>query len=132
MSEENKEFVRKFLSTMDAQEWDAFREMMAPEHKFHSPFGPPMGRDEHIGIDRDFFKSFHGVKHHILDLVAEGDKVAIRGKTTMMHKEKFQGIPPTGKHIELHWLDIMRIKDGKNAEEWLSMDLMGFMQQLKV
>ena len=43
----------------------------------------------------------------------------------------FQGIPPTGKHLELRWLDIMRIEDGKNAEEWLSMDLMGFMQKLR-
>ena len=130
MSEENKEFVRKFLSTMDAQEWDAFREMMTPEHKFNSPLGPPMGRDEHVGVDRDFFKSFDA-KHHILDIVAEGDKVAIRGKTTMVHRGEFQGIPPTGKQIELHWLDIMRIEGGKNAEEWLSMDLMGLMQQLE-
>lgn len=131
MSEENKEFVRKWLSTMDAQEWDAFREMMAPEHKFNSPLGPPMGRNGHVSVDRDFFRSFDA-KHHILDMLAEGDKVAIRGKTTMVHKGEFQGIPPTGKHIELYWLDIMRIEDGKNAEEWLSMDLMGFMQQLKV
>ncbi len=130
MSEENKEFVRKFLSTMDAQEWDAFREMMTPEHKFNSPLGPPMGRDEHVAVDRDFFKSFEA-KHHILDIVAEGDKVAIRGKTTMVHRGEFQGIPSTGKHIELHWLDIMRIEGGKNAEEWLSMDLMGLMQQLE-
>ncbi len=78
-----------------------------------------------------FFKSFEA-KHHIFDMVAEGDKVAIRGKTTMVHRGEFQGIPPTGKHLELHWLDVMRIEDGKNAEEWLSMDLMGFMQQLKV
>ncbi len=129
---ENKEFVRKFLRTMDAQDWDTFRDMIAPEHTFHSPFGPPMGRDEHIGIDREFFQSFHDVTHHILDMVAEGDKVAIRGKTTMVHKEAFHGIPPKGKPFELHWLDMMRIEDGKNAEEWLSMDVMRFMQQLKV
>ncbi len=40
MTEKNKEFVRKFLSTMDAQDWDAFREMMAPDHKFQTPLGP--------------------------------------------------------------------------------------------
>jgi predicted ester cyclase len=129
MSEENKQFVRRFLSTMDAQEWGAFAEMMTPDHKFHSPLGPPMGRDEHVRLDQDFFKSFDA-RHHILDMVAEGDKVAVRGKTTMVHRGEFQGIPPTGKSIELPWLDIMRIEGGKNAEEWLSMDLMGLMQQL--
>jgi predicted ester cyclase len=130
MSEENKEFAQRFLSTMDAQEWGAFREMMAPDHKFHSPLGPPMGREKHVEVDRNFFRSFDA-SHHILDMVAEDDKVAIRGKTIMVHKGEFQGIPPTGKHIELHWLDIMRVEDGKNAEEWLSMDLMGLMQQLE-
>ncbi len=130
MSKENKEFVRKFLSTMDAQDWDAFREMMVPEHKFNSPLGPPMGRDEHVGVDRDFFNSFDAT-HDILDMVAEGDKVATRGKTIMVHRGEFLGIPATGKHIELHWLDIIRIEGGKNAEEWLSMDLMGLMQKLE-
>jgi predicted ester cyclase len=130
MSEKNREFVRKFLSTMDAQDWGAFREMMTPDHEFNSPLGPAMGREEHVGVDRDFFKSFDA-RHQILDMFVEGDKVAIRGKTTMVHRGEFQGIPPTGKHIELHWLDIMRIEDGKNAEEWLSMDLMGLMQQLE-
>jgi len=130
MSEENKAFVRKFLSVMDAQAWDDFRDMMSPDHTFHSPLGPPVGRDEHVGIDQDFFKAFDA-QHHILDLVAEGDKVAVRGKTTMVHRGEFQGISATGKHLELPWLDIMRIEDGKNAEEWLAMDLMGFMQQLQ-
>ena len=64
-------------------------------------------------------------------IMFEGNKVAIRGKTTMLHKGEFQGIPPTGKYLELLWLDIMHIENGKNAEEWLSMDLMVFMQQLK-
>ena len=129
MSEENKEIVRKFLRTMDAQDWDAFRGMMAPEHKFNSPLGPTIGRDEHVGVDRDFFNSFDAT-HHILDMVAEGDKVATRGKTAMVHKGEFLGVPATGKQIELDWLDIMRIEGGKNAEEWLSMDLMGLMRQL--
>ncbi len=31
----------------------------------------------------------------------------------------------------MHWLDIMRIEDGKNAEEWLYLDLMDLMQQLE-
>lgn len=130
MSEENKEFVRKFLGTMDAQDWGAFRELMAPEHKFNSPLGPPMERDEHVEVDKEFFKAFDA-RHHILDMVAEGDKVAIRGKTTMVHRGEFQGIPPTGKDIELPWLDIMRIEDGRNAEEWLSMDLLCLMRQLE-
>ena len=130
MSKENKEFVRKFLATMDAQDWDAFKELMAPEHRFHSPLGPPMGRDEHVDVDKDFFRAFDA-RHHILDMVAEGDKVAIRGKTTMVHRGEFQGISPTGKQIDLPWLDIMRIENGVNAEEWLSMDLMGLVHQLQ-
>ena len=34
MTEENKEFVRKFLNTMDAQDWDAFREVVSSQQKF--------------------------------------------------------------------------------------------------
>ncbi len=55
------------------------------------------------------------VRHHVEadDLVAEGDKVAVRSHFTGTHTGEFQGVPPTGKHVKVDSFDMFRIAGGK-------------------
>ena len=68
----------------------------------------------------------------IVDMVAEGDKVAIRLSVTGNHKGEFQDIPPTGKKLSLEEMGFITIIDGKITEGWISADTTGLMQQLGV
>ena len=62
-------------------------------------------------------KAFPDINHHILDIVAEGDKVAVRLNITGTHKGEYQGIPPTGKEVSIDGMDFLAIVDGKIVEE---------------
>jgi predicted ester cyclase len=42
------------------------------------------------------------------------------------------GIPPTGKHVTINVIDIVRIVNGRIAEHWSVVDQLGLMQQLGV
>jgi len=64
------------------------------------------------------------------DMVAEGDKVAVRWKGSSKHTGEFMGMPPTGKQLAITGISIIRIEGGKIVEEWGEMDMMGLMQQL--
>lgn len=66
------------------------------------------------------------------DMVAEGDKVAIRNTWRGTHQGAFQGLPPTGKHVAFTGTDIFRFVGGKIAEQWADLDALGLMQQLGV
>ena len=66
----------------------------------------------------------------IVDMVAEGDKVAIRLSVNGTHKEEFQGIPPTGKKLSLDEMGFITIIGGKITEGWISADRMRLMQQI--
>ncbi len=46
------------------------------------------------------------------------------------HTEEFQGIPATGNKVEISWIIIFHVKDGKIVEAWEEVDMLGFMQQL--
>ena len=74
--------------------------------------------------------SFPDTVHLIQDQVAEGDKVVTRliGRGTF--RADFQGIPATGKLVEITGISIHRIADGKLAEHWANVDGLGFLQQL--
>jgi len=66
------------------------------------------------------------------DMIAEGDQVVTKKTFTGTHEGDFAGIPPTGKRVTLQFVDIMRVRDGRIVEHWLSMDQLSFMQQLGV
>jgi steroid delta-isomerase-like uncharacterized protein len=66
------------------------------------------------------------------DMVAEGDKVAVRWTWGGTHKGELMGIPPTGKQVTITGISILRIVGGKIVEEWGEMDMLGMLQQLGV
>src|SRR5215218_8985313 len=77
-----------------------------------------------------FAKAFPDLHRNIVDIVAEGDKVAVSVNVTGTYKGEFQGIPPTGKQVSFTAMDILTIIDGKITEEWATADMMGLMQQI--
>jgi predicted ester cyclase len=68
----------------------------------------------------------------IEDLIAEGDKVAVRISWQGTHKGELMGIPPTGKHVKVTEMQIYRMANGKIVERWVETDVFGMMQQLGI
>jgi len=66
------------------------------------------------------------------DLIAEGDKVVVRGTMTGTHTGEFMGIPATGKPVEISGIDITRFENGQSTEHWGQWDVAGLMVQLGV
>ncbi len=63
-------------------------------------------------------------------MVAEGDRVAVRYTARATHQGPFQGIAPTNKPVTIMGMSILRVADGKIAEEWAMPDFSSLMQQL--
>jgi predicted ester cyclase len=68
----------------------------------------------------------------IEDIIAEGDKVAVRFSFHGAHQGEFMGIPPTGKQVIVSGMDINRIVEGKLIERWAVFDMLSLLQQLGV
>jgi steroid delta-isomerase-like uncharacterized protein len=68
----------------------------------------------------------------IEDLIAEGDRVAIRWTFTGRHAGAFMGVAPTGREVRVTGVNIFRLAAGQIAEIWLNADDLGELQQLGV
>jgi steroid delta-isomerase-like uncharacterized protein len=66
----------------------------------------------------------------IEDVIAEGDRVAVRLTTAATHVGEFMGMPPSGKRYSIEEIHIFRIRSGKVVEHWHQFDQMGLMRQL--
>jgi len=79
-----------------------------------------------------FLAAFSNSHTTVVQQVAEGDSVMTRGIWSAIHTGSFQGIPATGKAIQIAILAIDRIVDGKIVEHRAVLDMLDFMQQLGV
>ena len=60
------------------------------------------------------------------------DRVATKKTFTGTHSAPLGDLPATGRSVSLQFVDIMRVRDGRIIEHWLSMNQLSFMQQLGV
>jgi steroid delta-isomerase-like uncharacterized protein len=74
--------------------------------------------------------AFPDMQVTVEDLVAEGNTVVVRDTTRAIHRGAFAGIPPTGKEVRVARIAIFRLADGRIAEHWGQVDMIGLLQQL--
>ena len=58
--------------------------------------------------------------------------MAAFGAQVAIHSGAFMGIPPTGKRVEIRYMDFWKVKDGKIVDNWVMVDFPHVMQQLGV
>ena len=74
--------------------------------------------------------AFPDLEIRVDDLVAAGDKVALRLTLSGTHQGEFQGIPATGRTISYVSHEFYRVADGLVAEEWICSDMASLFRQL--
>ena len=131
-AEDNKALVRRYRATLWEQ-WDtpAVEALLAPHYQRHlTPHTPPLPREGFRQRLARFRAAFTDQQHTLEDLVAEGDRVAIRVTIRGTHHGVFHGIAPTGNAVTVSLVEIVRIADGKIAEFWGGVDLAAVLHQL--
>jgi len=130
--EQNKQLVRQYFEALDRQAIERMDQLVSSaNYSLHFSGMPPLDWNAN---KREFLapfnKAFPDLTRNIVDIVAEGDKVAVSINVTGTYKGEFQGIPATGKRVSFTAMDILTIIDGKITEEWATADMMGLMQQI--
>jgi predicted ester cyclase len=133
-AERNKAVVRRFIEEVqNAKDEAAFYELNAPDFiNLSAPPGVPNDLEGGKAFLWSFFEAFPDSRWTIDDMIAEGDRVATKKTFTGTHTGDLWGIPPTGRPATIQYVDILRLREGKIVEHWLSMDQLSFMQQLGV
>ena len=132
MEEQNMEIVKHAWELYSKGDFEALKELFAPEYVSYSPSAAlkPASLEEAIEAGKMIFKAAPDSNWKIEELLASGDKVATRWFYKGTHEGEFMGIPPTANKIEFNGITIARIENGKIIEEREYYDVLGMMQQL--
>ena len=132
--QENKELNRRFFQEVfNGHNVDAIDELLADDFVEHQEF--PGFTQDREGAKQFFsymFQAFPDMRAEVQDMVASGDRVAVRSTFSGTHQGESLGVPATGKQVSVGALDIVRVVDGRATDHWGIFDAMGMMMQLGV
>ncbi|HET6641626.1 MAG TPA: ester cyclase [Nitrososphaeraceae archaeon] len=130
--EKNKRIVSQFFELLGRHDTERMEQLLvsSTQYSFHPSGMPHMDWNGHKQLLTTITRAFPDLHHEIRDMVAEGDKVAVRLNVTGTHNGEFQGIPPSGRKLSLDEMAFLTLIDGRITEGWITSDTMGFMQQI--
>lgn len=130
--EKNIALMRRAFETLQRGDLDAAVELLTANFIANLPGLPePLhGREVWRSGAQAMREAFPDLRIDIEDIFGAGDKVAVRVRFHGTHEGPFQGIPPTHRQVSFSSIEIYRLEGDKIAEEWVSPDMMGLMQQI--
>ncbi|RJF89781.1 ester cyclase [Oleomonas cavernae] len=106
---------------------------VAPDFVDHGSPGEavrgPTGVKSQIASLHAAFPDLHVV---VVDMIAEGDRVAVRSRFRGTHRGPFRGITPTGARIDVTGTFFWAIERGRIKERWGLLDTQCLLRQLGV
>lgn len=97
-----------------------------------APPGAPNGPEGMLNTFNNVLRpALKNIRVEIQSQVAEGDLVTTRKVIKGRHEGTLMGVEATGKNIEIHVIDMVRIKNSQYAEHWGINDLPAVLASLK-
>lgn len=119
-----------------AGDYSAISRLIAPGYTIHSDPGDAW---EGQTLDRDGYVervdysrvAFPDLRFEMHDLVAAGDRVAVRWSAAGTQRGGLPGVPASGRRLRFSGQTMYELRNQQIAGHWQVVDRLGFVQQLR-
>jgi len=130
--EDNKAAVRRFFedgwNNGDVVQIKAF---LADEFVSHNSLNFTIqSSDDYCRGVVAYRTAFPDLITSVEDVIAEGDRVVVRGTDRGTHQGEFMGKAASRRFVTTTWIEIFRMESGKAVEGWVESDTKSLMDQL--
>lgn len=131
----NQALARRFVAEHNQADYMAcFDALLAPDcvvHEYLPGLPPALDRAGYNQFIASFRAALPDIHNVVEDVIADGDKIAIRWSGYGTHTgAELIGLPATGRQVQAHGIYMLRFADGKIAEVWNHWDNFNVAQQL--
>ena len=129
MSEQNKILARRFYDEiLNGRSLAVADEILSPDYIDHIASAPGLGNFKtYLAM---ITRVFPDIKVKIEELLADGDKVAVRLTIHGTQLGSFRGFPPNSAQATWTGMDILHISNGLITERWSERDFLNMLVQL--
>jgi predicted ester cyclase len=124
-----KDIFERAINQRDDSVFDEFIDRSYVNYDMPLPEPGPAGMRALMGA---FFAAFPDMRIVVEQTMGDGDLVCTRGYFAGTQDGDFMGVPATGRKVNVRYMDMWRIADGKAIENWVRLDMLAMMQQLGV
>lgn len=130
--QEARDLLAEYIHAVWAEaDPEAARRFLAPGFVRHtSPTGEPLDLEQQIERLHAFRTAMPDAAVTVEGVAVEGDLVAFRSTLRGTHRGPLLGIPATGRSVTVRLVDMIRIEDGRFAEQWGGPDMLDLVYQL--
>ena len=129
--EKNKQTIlRLYEEVCNQGRLEVLDELAWPDHVEHNPLPGQAQGVEGLKQRVSMLRAAHDCHFTIEHLLADGDKVAVMWTNRGTNVGDWMGIPATGKSVAVQGVDIHLLRDGRLAEHWDLVDVLGFLVQI--
>ncbi len=128
-----KQTVRAFVEAINSQHWSGLDTLVArgfARHSIAAGDPPVLSRADPLEFLRREFEIFPDAEEKILDIFAEGEKVAVRHCFRGTRHAAMGPYLPTGKTMHAEYIAIYRVLNGQILEAWVEWDNLAGLRQL--
>jgi predicted ester cyclase len=123
--------ARAVLDALNDRQPERVRELVTADFVDHGapPGLVPPGPDGYLAVLR-FLTDVLQLRYEVHDVVADGDKVAIRATAYGVHNTDHLGVPATGRPYAMPTMHLYRGQGDRLAEHWGVRDELTVLQQV--
>ena len=128
---EHKRLARLFYEPFNTGDVAVFDEVLADDWVEH-PLAPGQapGREGYKPLVQGIKGGMPDLRVEVQDVVAEGDRVAVRSVLSGTPQGPFMGVDGDGRSFAIMTMDLHRFEDGRIVETWHVEDWMDAVRQL--
>ena len=129
-AEASKAVVERFFHAVSQGDEAALDELVAPDAEIVGALGRGRGPAVYKQVSAVLRGAFPDVRFTVDEMLAEGDRVAVRMTTSGTHCGIFMGIAPTDKQLSWVGVAILQVRNGRIARQWALQDRLAVFEQL--
>lgn len=132
-SERHRRVAREWIDAFNERDDERERAARTAGFVAHAPDSlgfPALDDAGWIAFLGVFLEGFPDLQLEVQETAADDGTTAQRIRFTGTHTGPFRGLPPTGRRIDFHGIELNRMADGRIAEHWIQMDSLTLFDQL--
>jgi predicted ester cyclase len=112
--------------------FDGIEHLVSPHMVIHGASSGPGVRGPKLyrNMIESFRAAFSDIELTIVEMIEDGDRVAVRFHLSGTHTGELSGMPPTNRSFHITAFDIVRFEAGQAVEHWGQSDDLSMLQQL--
>jgi predicted ester cyclase len=119
---DHRRLIHRLFEAADRGELGAIDGLLSPDFVDHDANAARSGAGGHklaaLDAFRAFLSAFPDTRHTLHDVIAEGDRVAVRVSAEGTHTGECFGRAASGRRVRTDSIVVYRIENGRIAERW--------------